>query len=183
MSCYFVLSPPVSGQLLSALPLPTSPSTGGPVEYFFLHQDPYRILLPPLPTLRCTNLVDPTHPFNLLTPMQSSCHHPCRGSSGLPFPRLRPLVFRWTGLESLQVNTQSVLNPTPRSLSPARSYISSHAYNVICTLSSRHHPRRGNFCPSPAYPLSPARYDDLCMSHMITLYLYTVYRLQHTANL
>jgi len=124
------------------------------------------------------NLVDPTPPFNLLTPLQPSCHHPCRGSSCLPSPRLRLPVLRRAGW--LQVNTQSVLlNPAPCPLSPAHWYISSqcHAYNVICTLSSRHHPCRGSICPSPAYSLSPGtELSGAC--YIFNCIRYTAYSIQ-----
>ena len=168
----------MSGQLLSALPLPTSPSTGGPEGYFSC-------------IMILAVIFSPLHPHYvahihviLLTLLVClpPCNRPVTTRVGAVPACPSPAYFSsvqagW--LAWLQVNTQSVLNPTPRPLSPAHSHISSHTCNVICTISSRHHPRRGSFCPSPAYPLSPARYEDWCMLHMIfNCIQYTAYSIQ-----
>ena len=116
-------------------------STGGPVGYFTCILI-LTVLFSPLYPHFAHNPVDPNHPFSLLTP----CNRPVTTRVGavlarLPFPRLRPLVFRWAGW--LQVNTQPVLlNPTPYPGHPLtatylRNAIRTMLYVLICLVTTR----------------------------------------------
>ncbi len=97
MSCYLVLSPPVSGQPLSALPPPTSPSTGGPVGYYTCIMI-FTVFFSPLyPQHFAHNSVDPTHPFSFAYPHAIVLSPPVSGQflPALPPPTSPSVQAGW----------------------------------------------------------------------------------------